>query len=93
MRAIYEKDIFPKLLPHQRVAVVPGLIGCACGTDIADRWCDGQVCNTDPTSPTESKCTYDQPCTFNDSLTHRCNCAMSGPDLSLAGQECAVKKR
>ena len=24
-------------------------------------------------------------CTYNDSLTHQCNCAMNGEDISLAG--------
>ena len=28
-RAFYEARLYPKLLPHQRVAVVPGLFGCA----------------------------------------------------------------
>lgn len=34
MRAIYEAHLFPKLAPHQRVAVVPFLGGCACGTEV-----------------------------------------------------------
>eukprot|EP01051_Picozoa_sp_SAG22_P007111 SAG22_NODE_490_length_9834_cov_7.723780_2_plen_114_part_00 len=34
MRAIYEAHLFPKLAPHQRVAVVPFLGGCACGTAV-----------------------------------------------------------
>lgn len=26
-------------------------------------------------------------CTYNDSLTHQCNCAMNGEDITLAGQQ------
>ena len=28
-RELYEKRVYPHLLPHQRVAVVPGFFGCA----------------------------------------------------------------
>jgi hypothetical protein len=42
MRAIYQRHIFPKLAPHQRVAVVPFLGGCACATGIKDGFCDIQ---------------------------------------------------
>jgi hypothetical protein len=42
MRAIYQRHIFPKLAPHQRVAVVPFLGGCACATGIKDGFCDNQ---------------------------------------------------
>ena len=93
MRAIYEKHLFPKLQPHQRVAVVPGLVGCACGTDIADGFCEGQVCTPSPTSPTGVKCTYELPCTYNDSLTHQCNCAMSGEDITLEGQQALLLEK
>ena len=54
MRAIYDTHLFPKLQPHQRVAVVPGLVSCACNTDIADGFCEGQVCMPSPTSNNDS---------------------------------------
>ena len=73
IRAIYEKGIFPKLLPHQRVAVVPFLGGCACGTAIPDALCEVQ-------SPSAT-------CTYNDSDVKRCSCSLNGEDISLEGQE------
>ena len=42
MHAIYQQHIFPKLQPHQRVAVVPFLGGCACATSIKDGLCAEQ---------------------------------------------------
>lgn len=74
MRAIYEKHLFPKLASHQRVALVPGMVGCACASSIHDGQCSG-------TQNAEQRCTYD------DSNTSQCQCHMNGPNTSLRGQE------
>ena len=74
MRAIYERHIFPKLASHQRVALVPGMVGCACASSIHDGQCSGAQ-------------TAAQTCTFDDSNTSQCQCQMNGPDTSLRGQE------
>ena len=79
IRAIYEKGIFPKLLPHQRVAVVPFLGGCACGTAIPDALCELQ-------SPSAT-------CTYNDSDVKRCSCSLNGEDISLEGQEALLLEK
>ena len=79
IRAIYEKGIFPKLLPHQRVAVVPFLGGCACGTAIPDALCEVQ-------SPSAT-------CTYNDSDVKRCQCSLNGEDISLEGQEALLLEK